>query len=390
MNKILLVSICILLLAGCKSSEKLVLQGNYDAAIDKSIKKMLKGKAQNEDRELLDRAYILANQRDEEHINFLLTENKAENWDQIYQRYYSLNNRQSKIQKVLPFKLYGETVNYDFIDYNEQIIEAKTNAAAYFYKRGISLMALNTKDGYRQAYANFLKTENYRAEDYPDIQQLINDSQFLGTSRVLVEVENPRNFRLPPDFFDNMLSIDTRGLNSGWVEYYVKDLDKSVEFDYYAVLVIEGIDLSHGEVQTENYMREKRVDDGYDYVLDRRGNVMKDSLGNDIKVQRYKQLTCVVVQTKKTRTATIRGEVEFSSLNPQRILKKEPVAGTSIFENVYATARGDFEALLPEDKLLLKQREIPYPDDLSMIYDCTEILRDAYRDVLHDNKRLLH
>jgi hypothetical protein len=388
MLKIIFPALFLVLFIACKSAEKLVIKGNYDAALDKSIKKISKGKAGNEDRDLLDKSYRLANQRDEERIDFLLAEGKAENWDEVYRSYQRLSSRQEKIQKVLPFSVDGRVVQYEHIDYNRRIAEAKANAADYFYNKGNSQMKLNTKEGYRQAYTNFQKAKNYRAEDYPDIEELLIDAKYLGTSRVLVEIDNPRGFRLPPDFFENMLNFGSAGLNSQWVEYYVKDLDKSVEFDFFAVLLIEGVDITQGEIQTNNYMREKTVEDGFEYMLDRRGNVMKDSLGNDIKVLRYKKLNCVVVETVKSRTATIRGTVEFTAVNPRRILKREPIAGTSVFENVYGSYRGDKEALLPEDRELLRQREIPYPDELSMLYDCTELLRQAYTDILRDNRHV--
>ena len=61
---------------GCKSPSKLIEQGDYNKAIEKSIKKMLKGNANNEDKLMLDKAYNLANQQDFEHIRLLKAEGK--------------------------------------------------------------------------------------------------------------------------------------------------------------------------------------------------------------------------------------------------------------------------------------------------------------------------
>ena len=55
MKKIIPFFLVIMLSTTCKSPEKLVLQGNYDSAIDKCVKQMVKGKADNEEKGLLDK-----------------------------------------------------------------------------------------------------------------------------------------------------------------------------------------------------------------------------------------------------------------------------------------------------------------------------------------------
>jgi hypothetical protein len=117
---------------------------------------------------------------------------------------------------------------------------------------------------------------------------------------------------------------------------------------------------------------------------------MKDSLGNDIKVPRYKDLSCVLVETRQIKTATLKGEVEYISISPRRVLTKEPIAATSVFEHYFGRAIGDIEALEPEDIELTRTEKLPFPDDLSLIYDCTEILRQAFSDILHKDKNLIH
>lgn len=390
MKKYLFLFFLLIISSTCKSPEKLVLQGNYDAAIDKCIKLIIKGKADNEDKRLLDRSYKLANQRDEERIDFLLTEGKPENWDEIYRRYSLLSNRQSKVQKVLPFEVNGQTINYEYIDYNTRIAEAKANAADFFYNRGKDQMALGTKESYRQAYLNFQKVKNYRASDYPDLDKLIVDSKYLGTSRVLVEVVNTNRFQLPDDFYSNILNINTSGLNTSWVEYHLKRSGSNTEYDYFIRLLLQVVEVSPGDYESKEYVRKKKVRDGFDYVLDSRGNVMKDSLGNDIKVPRYKDLSCVVVETRQFKTATLKGEVEYVSIAPRRIITKEPIAATSVFEHVYGRAIGDIEALDPEDQELVRMEKLPFPDDLSLIYDCTDILRKAFSDLIRSNRKHIY
>ena len=390
MKKYLLFILVTLISSTCSSPEKLVLRGNYDAAIDKCIKKMVKGKAENEDKEMLDKSYRLANQSDQERIDYLLTEGRPENWDEIYRRYTSMSNRQSRVQKVIPFELNGRTVSYEYIDYNTRIAEAKANAADFFYNRGKQQMALGTKEGYRQAFTNFEKVRYFRASDYPDLDKLTADARYLGTSRVLVEVVNSSHVEFPEDFYSNITSINTSGLNSTWVEYHLKRSGSSTDYDYFIRLNLQLVEVTPGDYETREYIRKKKVKDGFDYVLDAKGNVMKDSVGNDIKIPRYKELSCVMVETRQFKTATLKGEVEYVSIEPRRILTKEPVAGTSVFENVYGRAIGDIDALEPGDQELVQREKLPFPDDLSLLYDCSNILRQAFNDLVHSNRNRIY
>jgi hypothetical protein len=189
-----------LLILGCKSSAKLVEEGNYDKAIEKSIKEILKGKAKEEDIAMLDKAYNLANTRDNNEIKLLKSEGRPENWEQIYFIYSALDNRQAEVRKVLPLKMNGKVINYQQIDYTNSIVEAKTKAADYFYNNGKRLMALNNKPSYRDAYYNLIKAREYRASAFPDIDQLISDAAYNGTSRVLVDVSNTLQCAFPRIF----------------------------------------------------------------------------------------------------------------------------------------------------------------------------------------------
>ena len=81
------------------------------------------------------------------------------------------------------------------------------------------------------------------------------------------------------------------------------------------------------------------------YVLDKKGNVMRDSLGNDIKQKKYKTLQCALVETIQSKACRIDGDVEVIQMNPNKVLKKDPIGAQSNFENISSRALGDIQAL---------------------------------------------
>ncbi len=93
MQKIFTLFLAAFCLSGCGSTTKKLQQGNYDAVIDKTVKKLIRN-PDAEDAAEMDRAYRLANERDLERIKFLKMENNPDNFDEIFSRYNMLKERQ--------------------------------------------------------------------------------------------------------------------------------------------------------------------------------------------------------------------------------------------------------------------------------------------------------
>ncbi len=387
MKQIYLLLISIVVLFACSSPEKLLQRGDYDGLIDKSIKKVIKDPNSQEDVELLDKAYKLANDRDMERVKYLKLEDNPNNWDEVLQLYATLKSRQTKVRKVLPLKLHGRTISYEYIDYDAEMVAAKRKAAEYYYEHGKSLMENKTKESYRQAYVELGKARDYSGGSYPNLDQMIDEAKILGISRVLVSVINKTPLRMPEDFMDNLLAINTYGLNSQWVEYHFKPLDEKIEYDYYIDINLQIVDVSPELVKEDDRLVKKKVEDGFNYALDANGNVMKDTAGNDIKIPKYKELSCSVIEKIQEKTVNLKGEIEVISSNPKRVIKKEPIAATTVFRHSSARAIGDIEALSPEDKKLIEVDEVPFPDDITMIYDTSEALKKSISDVIRHNRQ---
>jgi hypothetical protein len=142
-------------------------------------------------------------------------------------------------------------------------------------------------------------------------------------------------------------------------------------------------------VQDNDLIEKKRVDDGYEYVLDAKGNVMKDTSGNDIKIKKYKEIQCTVIESHQIKDCNIKGEIEFISTNPQSLLKKQPIAANTHFEYISARAIGDVNAVSSERKKLLAIKPVPFPNDIQMIIDCTEALKRSIHEAINYNRGII-
>jgi len=377
------------LLAGCGSSKKQLEKGNYDAAIDKAVRQLRKDPSDAKQIAILDRSYKIINDQDNERIRFLKLENKPANWDEIYQVSKRLNDRQAMVRSVTPLNLNGKSIEYTFVDYMPEMVAAKKKSADFYYAHGNELMKNKMKDSYRQAYYEFVRAKEY-VGDYEGIDNKIEESKFLGMSRVLITLQNKSIIQFPQDFEEELLAVDLPHLNSEWVEYNSKDLDPSTQYDYFVNINIRNIAVSPDQTMQRDSVIKREVEDGYKYQLDKKGNVMKDSLGNDIKTKKYKALQCALIETIQSKACRIEGDVEVIQANPNKALRKEPLGAQSSFENISARAVGDVQALNKAQLEKTQAKSVPFPSDMEMIFRCSESLKLAINGAVQNNRRLIN
>jgi hypothetical protein len=150
------------------------------------------------------------------------------------------------------------------------------------------------KESYRQAYYEFVRAKEY-VGDYEGIDNKINESKYLGMSRVLISLQNRSIIKFDQEFEENLIALDLPRLNSEWVEYHTQNLNSETQYDYLVNVNIRNIAVSPDQTMQRDSVVKKEVEDGFKYQLDKKGNVVKDSLGNDIKTKKYKTLQCALI-----------------------------------------------------------------------------------------------
>jgi hypothetical protein len=370
-----------IILSGCGSSKKQLEKGNYDAAIDKAVKQLRKDPNDKKEAANLETAYRIANDQDNERIKFLKAEGKASSWDEIYLVYKRLYDRQASVRSI-------PQLNYPYVDYMQDMLAAKRKAADFYYAHGIELMKTNSKDSYRQAYQEFVRAKQY-VGDYEGIDAKISDSRYLGISRVFVALQNKSMLKFPKEFEDQLLALDLPALNSDWVEYHTQNLDQNTQYDYFVNVNINVVAVSPDQTSQADSSIKRNIEDGYSYTLDKKGNVMKDSLGNDIKTKKYKTVQCALIETIQRKACRIDGDIEVIQVNPNKLLKKDPIGAQSNFENISSRAVGDIQALNEQQLERTKTKVVPFPTDIDMVVRCSDNLKMAIRGAMMNNKRFI-
>jgi hypothetical protein len=376
-------------LSGCGSSKKQLQKGNYDAAIEKAVKQLRKDPKDAEQIDILSQSYKIANERDSERIRFLKMEGRPNSWDEIYIVYKALSDRQSLVRTVTPLDYNGRSVDFPYVDYMSEMVNAKRKAADFYYAHGTELMKSGIKESYRQALAEFMRAKQY-VGDYEGIDKQILEARYLGMSRVLVSVQNSSILQFPKEFEQDLLALNLPDINSEWVEYYTRDLNSGIQFDYFINVNVKNVIVSPDQTMQRDSVIKKSVEDGFIYILDKKGNVMKDSLGNDLKQKKYKTLQCALIETVQSKVCHISGDVEVIQMNPQRVVKKDPIGAQSGFDHVSSRALGDVQALNAKQLERTKTSPIPFPSDIEMVLRCSESLKIAIREAIQNNRRFIY
>jgi len=375
-----------ILLSGCGSSKKQLQKGNYDAAIQKAVKNLRKDPNDAKQINILSQAYKVSNEQDNERVRFLKMEGKPNNWDEIYLVYKALNDRQSLVRTVTPLNMNGKSVDFPYVDYMPEMVNSKRKAADFYYAHGNELMKSGIKESSRQAYAEYLRAKEY-VGDYEGIDNKIQDARLQGISRVFVSIQNTSVIKFPKEFEDDLLALDLPRLNSDWVEYYTQNLNENTQYDYYVNVNIKNVAVSPDQSLQRDSVIKRDIEDGFSYVLDKKGNVMRDSLGNDLKQKKYKTVQCALVETVQSKVCRIDGDIEVVQMNPNKALKKDPIGAQSNFENISSRALGDIQALNQRQLERTKTSIVPFPTDLEMIMRCSESLKVAIRGAIQNDRR---
>lgn len=374
-----------LLFVSCVSSTKKLRQGNYDDAILKSVKVLMKSPGDQKETDILKRAYSLANTADQDNINRLKLSGQPDIWDEVLSRLNALSGRQERVER-LPAQVLNK-VDYKHVDYNQEIAQSKLKAADYFYAHGLELLSKNDRLSARQAYTEFTRAKSFYP-NYKDLDLKISDALNLGTNSVLFRFQNLSNVIIPHDFEADLLKISLQSLNRQWLNYYTHE-DENAFYDFTISLNLKAIELTPDYLRDVIYDEEKTVDDGFKYVLDANGNVQKDTLGNDIKIRKFKTIKCHVKETQMEKRALVSGTIDFYDNRNGQLVRTQDITTESVFDHRFAQVNGDLMAMSDNTRKLIIIKPIPFPSNLQLIANTAENLKRIAKDYVSQNYQLL-
>ncbi len=375
---------------GVKKTQEAINSGNYDAAIENAVKNLRSNKTKKSNQPyvfMLKEAYAKANDRDLGKIKFLKKQENPANLESIYIIYVSLNNRQELIKPLLPLPILnkGKNIKFQFNDYTNDLIKSKNNLSDYLYKNAKkSLVNAENKIDFRNIYDDLSYLNNINP-NYKDSQILLKEAHDKGTDYVYVFMQNQTDKVIPIQLEDDLLNFDTYRLNDLWTVYH-NNKQPQLNYDFEIALNLKEIKISPEQIREKQIVQEKQVKDGWKYLLDRQGNVVKDSLGKNIKVDKFKTIRSTLYQNTQSKSVQIIGQMTYFDLKNNQLIKSVPIESGFKFEHNYATYNGDKNALDQNYLDLLNYKYVPFPSNEQMIYDSGEDLKKKIKYIISNNQ----
>ena len=387
---ILLIVVTLFSCSSVKKTQEDLNSGNYEAAINKSLAKLADNKSKKGNQDyiyLLEDAFKKNSNRELKRIDFLKKEGNPANAEKIYNTYVRLNTIQERITPLLPLQIYDENRNasFQFKKYETNIINSKNELSAYLYENASNL--LNTakyKNEYRKAYEDFTYLSEL-SPNYKDTRDKIEESYQKGLDFVNVKLFNNTDKIIPTDLEEDLLNFNTYGLNDLWTTYHTNP-QNNIKYDYDMVLEFTNINISPEHVNEKQIIKEKQIKDGWKYLLDDNGNVVKDSLGNQIKVDKFRTVRCNFYKFIQHKDVQISGNISYVDLKTNQQINSYPLTSGFVFEHIYANYDGDKRAL--ENGLIkfLSARSVQFPSNEQMVYDAGEDLKNNIKNIIRRHK----
>ena len=389
MKKITFIILSLLVLScGVKQTQSMLSNGNYDGAIDNAISSLRTNKTAKGKQDyvyLLEESFAKAKERDLNSISLLTKENNPVNYERIYGLYVQLRNRQEKIKPLLPLPLLKEGRNaiFPFEDYADQIISSKVNLSNYLYTNAKKLMTSKNKIDFRQAFddLNYLDQLN---PNYKDVRALMDEAQLRGTDFVHVYTKNETNMVIPARLQDDLLDFSTYGINDKWTVYH-SNRQKSITYDYGMIINFRNIAISPEQIKEKQFIKEKQIKDGTKILLDNDGNIVKDSIGNPIKVDNFKTISISIYEFTQFKSCQVTAKVDYIDFKNNQLIDSFPISSEFVFDYIYANYNGDKRACDTAYYQYFDRRSVPFPSNDQMVYDSGEDLKAKLKSIITSN-----
>ena len=382
MIKRILISSILLISFGCSPIKKInnsVVSGEFDKAIDKTISelKKTKNKKKKTQYELIltdiyDRSVVSSKDK----ISRFEKDGNPEFFDDIYFEYEKLIKRQNKLKNIA-----NERLNFNFENYDSELINYRYKTSDYFLNISNSFISNDNKFDYRKAYNYLIIIENINP-NYRDTRSLIELCLFKGKDYILLSVLNESKSVLFKELENDILNIKGYDLNSTWKSFFTKNDSFEGAYDFFIDLAFKSFIISPERLVQKEGFKEKNIVDGLTYQLDENGNVMKDSLGNDIKIDKLIKISVKTIESIQSKSAKVLAEIRLMD-KKKNIIDKFPLESEFWFRNRFLEYDGDKRVLTKDQIKLSKNRFMPFPTDEVLIFNNSKNIKRKMKNIIY-------
>ena len=372
--------------SGCHYEKKLIASGSYDRAIDWCMEKISKNPARHDrEKEALELAFAQAQKKDFAEISSL-KQGIPSSWPDLYSTYDRIDRRQQKVMQQAPYFIRKQfrSINLDTVSVAREKEEARGNAVQFLYAEADKKLATGRPFDARNAFADYQAVQRLQP-GLNGLSDKLAKAEAAGKVYIYASFRNQTRLTLPSTVTQPFLTSNLPTGLSGWIS----GADKAENADYLFITSLRLAEVSPERITETRRTETQSIQDGWVYEYDRKGNILKDTAGNDIRRPRMITKTAIVTEHIQNREAVISGTIQMTNGNSSDEIRGIPFKEQIIFEHRYITFRGDKLGLRPETARRLNVGPLPYPTPEKMLSDLFLRIRPRWRDFIRDQQNIL-
>jgi hypothetical protein len=342
-----------LTLISCQSTDKLIQNKQYDEALEQLVEKSMTKKPGETTIQSLSKAYHSANQMDHERIQSLKTGGQPEAVVEIYEKYTSIDARQSRM-KQLPEDVQNQ-INFVPLDLKTQLTESGIKAQRYLYAKSAGLQKTGNKSDAKDAYSLLIKLKTINPA-YPEINTLLRQALFNSSSNVLLKFENNTAIMLSQNTVSRIMNFSAEEIPLTSVKISLTKEENTV-YDYTFLVRLIAVQVSPERTESRTFTEKKDI----------QGKIIQEAIVNEFNMSKSCEMKVVV---------------DVFGSDPKSVILSTPVNATSNFNYSYATAKGDLSAISERTNELLRNRTIPFPANELLVLDASRQLNLLLKQVI--------
>lgn len=346
-----------ILIVGCTTGKNALQKGDYDASVTKAVNRLQNAPQNKEAMQVLGTAYELSLAQHLRNIDEAKMGSDVLRWESIIYDYQQLNQLSNEINSS-PAALVVVPNPRKFV---AELNESKFKAAEVRYALGIKLLNESNKLSARKAYQHFEKAQ-YLYPNYSDTKQKMDEAYWAAVLKVVVQPVrvNSSYYQLSNQYFQQKVSE--------WMSAY----------QYNKFVLFYDEEQAYKQKIVPDQLMRLQFDDfvvGQTYVKERVEKLKKDS----VKIGETRANE-PVYGTVKATLSIFDKKIESSGLldmtvidyHSNKVIRQRKLTGTYIWEDQWASYKGDDRALSKQQLAISKRKEIMPPAPAALFVEFTK------------------
>lgn len=344
-----------ILIVGCTTGKNALQKGNYDASVSKAVDRLKSSPKNTEAMQVLTTAYELAVKDHLRKIEEAKLSANVLRWEYILADYQQINQLSDEINSC-PACIAVVPNTQKFIAEAE---ESRYKAAEVRYALGMKLLDENNRVSAKKAYYDFERAQQLYPS-FKDVKAKMDEAYWAAVLRVVVQPTqiNSAYYNLSNQYFQQQVDEFMRNYQRNkFVLFYSEQQAMSQKIIADQVMSLSFDDFVVGQT----YVKEK--------------------------VEKMKRDSVIIGQTRQNKPIYATVKASFSTFNKQvsssgllrltitdwqtqKIVKQQRLTGTYIWQDNWATYKGDDRALTNQQLKMTGKREFmpPAPDALFIAF----------------------